>query len=301
MEIRVLRYFLAVVNEESITKAAKILHITQPTLSRQLSQLEEEVGVELFKRGSRRITLTEEGMLLRRRAEEILSLVDKTHHELLESEAQIEGQITIGSGETEAIRLLPEIIKTFIEKYPNVTFDIFTGAADLVKEQMDRGLIDVGVLLEPVDIEKFEFIRLPIRENWVTIMRPDCQLAQKEFVTPKDLSEVPLILPRRLSVRNELANWFGDYYKKLNVKFVSNLNTNAAIMVNAGLAYSVVINGGIPFWDNSKIVARPLNPQLTATSVIAWKRSQPFSPAVTKFIEHVKYFLSISDTYNIGI
>ena len=293
MEIRVLRYFLTVVREESITKASEGLHITQPTLSRQLAQMEEEIGVKLFNRGTRKITLTDEGILLRRRAEEILSLVDKTEQELLEREEQIEGKITIGCGEIQAVQMLPKLFSSFNEKYPNVTFDIFTATADLVKEQMDKGLIDVGLLLEPIDIEKYDFIRLPIKENWVVLMKPDDPLYKKESVTPKDLANLPLILPRRMRVQNELASWFGDYYKNLNIKFTSNLSTNGAIMVSEGLAYSVVIEGAVPFWDSNKIAYRPLSPALTATSVLAWKRQQPFSPAATKFIEHSKCLLGI--------
>ena len=295
MEIRVLKYFLTVVREESITKASEVLHITQPTLSRQLAQMEEEIGVKLFNRGSRKITLTDEGILLRRRAEEILSLVDKTEHELSENEEQIEGKITIGCGEVKAVQILPKLFASFNEKYPNVTFDIYTATADLVKEQMDKGLIDIGLLLEPIDIEKYEFIRLPIKDRWVVLMKPDDPLCEKEIITPKDLSGLPLILPRRMSVQNELASWFGNYYKDLNIKFTSNLSTNGAIMVSEGLAYSVVIEGAVPFWDNNKITYRPLSPTLTATSVLAWKRNQPFSPAATKFIEHSKCFLGIDE------
>lgn len=293
MEIRVLRYFLTVVREESITKASEVLHITQPTLSRQLAQMEEEIGVKLFNRGTRKITLTDEGILLRRRAEEILSLVDKTEQELLEREEQIEGKITIGCGEIQAVQMLPELFSSFNEKYPNVTFDIFTATADLVKEQMDKGLIDVGLLLEPIDIEKYDFIRLPIKENWVVLMKPDDPLCRKESVTPKDLADLPLILPRRMRIQNELASWFGDNYKNLDIRFTSNLSTNGAIMVSEGLAYSVVIEGAVPFWDSKKIAYRPLSPALTATSVLAWKRQQPFSPAATKFIKHSKCLLGI--------
>lgn len=293
MEIRVLRYFLTVVREESITKAAEVLHITQPTLSRQLAQMEEEVGVKLFHRGARRIDLTNEGILLRRRAEEILQLVDKTEKELIEQEEQVEGKISIGCGEIAAVQVLPKLIKKFREKYPQVTFDIFTATADLVKEQMDKGLLDIGLLLEPVDMEKYDFIRLDVKEKWVVLMRPDSPLAEKEFVTAKDLSELPLILPRRMNVQNELASWFGDYYDSLNVIFTSNLSTNSAIMVSNGLAYSLVIEGAVPFWDQSKITYRPLSPSLTATSVLAWKRGQPFSLAASKFIGHMKCFLGI--------
>ena len=180
MEIRVLRYFLTVVREESITKAADVLHITQPTLSRQLSQMEDDIGVKLFHRGTRKITLTNEGMLLRRRAEEILQLVDNTEKELVEQEEQIEGKITIGCGELASVQILSELIGNFNKKHPGVSYDIFTATADLVKEQMDKGLIDIGLLLEPVDIEKYEFIRLDTREKWVVLMRPDDELAKKK-------------------------------------------------------------------------------------------------------------------------
>lgn len=293
MEIRVLRYFLTVVREQSITKAAEVLHITQPTLSRQLAQMEDETGVKLFDRGTRKITLTNEGLLLRRRAEEILQLVDKTEKELLEQEEQVEGKITIGCGEIASVKLLPDIFESFHNKYPRVNFDLYTATADHVKGQMDRGLIDVGLLLEPIDIEKYEFIRLDIKEKWVVLMRPDSPLAEKESVTAEELSKYPLVLPRRLRVQSELASWFGDYYEDLNVLFTSNLSTNAAIMVTDGLAYSVAIEGSIPFWDNSKITYRPLYPELTSTSVFAWKRGQPFSLAATKFIEHIKCFLGM--------
>lgn len=293
MEIRVLRYFLTVVREQSITKASEVLHITQPTLSRQLAQMEEEIGVKLFDRGTRKITLTNEGLLLRRRAEEILQLVDKTERELIEQEEQVEGRITIGCGEIASVQLLPNLFESFHEKYPRVNFDLYTATADHVKDQMDRGLVDIGLLLEPIDIEKYDFIRLNMKERWVVLMRPDAPLAQKEAVTAKDLSTLPMILPRRLRVQSELASWFGDYYENLNVLFTSNLSTNASVMVNYGLAYSLAIEGMIPLWDQSRITYRPLSPDLTATSVLAWKRGQPFSLATTKFIEHIKCLLGM--------
>lgn len=295
MEIRVLRYFLTVVREESITKASEALHITQPTLSRQLAQMEEEIGVKLFDRGTRKIKLTNEGILLRRRAEEILQLVDKTEKELVEQDEQVEGKISIGCGESAAVQLLPKLIDSFRQKYSRVTFEIFTATADLVKEQMDKGLLDIGLLIEPVDMEKYDFIRLNIREKWVVLMRTDDLLSGKEAVTAMDLSALPLILPRRMNVQSELASWFGSYYEKLNVVFTSNLSTNSAIMVNGGLTYSLVIEGSLPFLDQSQVTYRPLDPPLTATSVLAWKRGQPFSLAATKFIGHIQCFLGIRE------
>lgn len=295
MEIRVLRYFLTVVQEGGINRAADVLHITQPTLSRQLSQLEEEVGVKLFHRGARKITLTNEGILLRRRAEEILTLVDRTERELVEQEELVEGRIVIGCGELAAVQVLSEIIESFHKKYPLVSYDIFTASADLVKEQMEKGLIDIGMLLEPVDMEKFDFIRMMGKERWVVLMRPDDPLADKEAVSAKDLGNLPLILPRRTNVQNELSNWLGDSFQSTKVLFTSNLSTNGAIMVQKGLAYSIVIEGSVPFLDNKKITYRPLYPELTANSVLVWKKQQPFTLATDKFLEHLKCFLGISE------
>ena len=156
---------------------------------------------------------------------------------------------------------------------------------------MDKGLLDIGLLLEPVDVEKYDFIRFDMKENWVVLMRPDDPLAERESITAKELAQLPLILPRRGAVQSELASWFGDYYNKLDVVFTSNLNTNGAIMVEGGLAYSIVVEGAISLWDQKKVTFRPLSPALTATSVFAWKRGQPFSLAATKFIEYAKSFL----------
>ena len=301
MELRVLRYFLTVAREESITKAAEVLHITQPTLSRQLAKMEKDMGVTLFHRGTRKISLTNEGILLRRRAEEILQLVEKTEQELTEQEEQVEGKVSIGCGEMASVQILSELFQSFREKYTRVSFELFTATADVVKEQMDRGLLDLGLLLEPIDMEKYDFIRLPMKENWVVLLRPDDPLAEKSAVTAEDLAALPLILPRRMGVQNELASWFGDCYEKLNVVFTSNLNTNGAMMVYNGLAYSIVIEGAISLWDQTKMTYRPLTPTLQSTSVLAWKRGQPFSSAATKFIRYAKYLLDMGETEKVSI
>lgn len=288
MEIRVLRYFLAIVREESITKAAELLHITQPTLSRQIAQMEEDMGVKLFDRGTRKIVLTNEGLLLRRRAEEILELVDKTERELAEQDEKVEGTVSIGCGDLAAVQMMPELIKKFRERYPAVNFDLYTATADHIKDRMDRGLTDIGLLLEPINMEKYDYIRLNREEQWVAVIPPDSPLAKLEYITPEDLRGMPLILPRRLNVQSELARWFGDEFEKLNVVFTSNLPSNSSIMVHHGLACSLIIQGSISFWDKEKIVYRPLSPRLTATSVLAWKRKQPFGLAAEKFIKYIK-------------
>ena len=288
MEIRVLRYFLAVAREESITKAADVLHITQPTLSRQIAQLEDEIGVRLFERGTRKIFLTSEGLLLRRRAEEILELVDKTERELTEQDEAVEGIVSIGCGDLAAVQILPELFRTFHARYPAVTFDLYTATADHVKDRMDRGLTDIGLLMEPIGMEKYEYLRLSQREQWVVIMHPEAPLARLERITPQDLKDQTLILPRRLNIQSELAGWFGEEFEKLNVLFTSNLPSNSSIMSYHKLAYSIAIRGSVSFWDPKKITYRPLSPPLTSSSVLAWKRKQPFGLAAAKFIQFAK-------------
>lgn len=301
MELRVLRYFLTVVHEENITRAADILHITQPTLSRQLAAMEEELGVRLFDRGSRRIVLTEEGMLLRRRAEEIISLADKTEQELAVQGASLEGKITIGAGESASMQQLAACCDAFQTRYPLVTFDLLTAAADVVQEQMDKGLIDVGLLIEPVDMSKYDYIRMEVKEEWGVFMRSEDPLAQETGISADVLAQLPLILPRRLSMQSELANWFGGAYSQLNIRFTSNLSTNSCIMVRKRLGYALAIRGSMPFLDGRHLAFVPLSPALRATSVLAWKRQQPFSPAATRFIEFSKCFLGMEKPNSISI
>lgn len=293
IETRLLYYFLTVANEQNITNAAKLLHITQPTLSRQMAMLEEEVGAKLFLRGSRPLTLTNEGFLLRRRAEEILELMEKTEEELGAREEQVEGTLSIGCGELASVKLLCEIIAAFHEKYPRVIFDLYTANADQVKHRMDEGLTDIGLLLEPVEMERYEYIRMPVKDRWAAIVPAESALAGQEAVTAEDLSQVPVLLPSRQKVQDEVASWFGDYYERLNVTGISNMSTNAALLVQAGMGCALIIEGGLPFLECSRICTVPLYPQLTATSVLAWKRSQPLSLAADRFIEYFKCFLGM--------
>ena len=292
METRVLRYFLAVAREENITKAAEQLHITQPTLSRQLAQLEEELGVHLFERGTRRTTLTSEGLLLRRRAEEIIELMDKTERELAEQEELVDGTVSIGWGELESVKFVASMLHAFSEKYPLVRYRLYSANADHLKSQIDRGLLDVGLLLEPADISKYEFVRLGVKERWAAVVLPDDPLVVLESVRPDDLRGRRLIIPFRQNVQSELFNWLGGAYDEKNVVCVSNMSTNAAIMVRAGFGCMLTIEGSLPYTDPSELAIRPLD-GLESTSVLAWKREQPFSPAVTKFIEFVKCFPGI--------
>lgn len=292
MELRVLRYFLAVVREENILRASELLHITQPSLSRQLAALEDELGAKLFERGNRRITLTEEGILLRRRAEELVSLADKTEQEFLELAGdEVGGVISIGCGELQAVNELAKVIKDFTAQYPNVKFNLYSGNADNTKEQLDRGLLDFGILLEPVSIDKYEFLRMPVKEHWIVVMAKDSPLAEKENITPKDLSDKPLILPSRDKVKSELANWFGSSYNEKNVFSSSNLSNNAALLTEQGLGYLIAVEGSVGLYGKDRVCVKRLYPDLISYSVVAWKKHQPMGRTAAKFLNHLRMFI----------
>lgn len=287
MELRVLLYFLTVAQEENITKAAKILHVTQPSLSRQLRQLEEEFQVQLFYRHKHGIVLTEDGHLLRRRAQEIVSLAEKTEEELSHREELISGQITLGCGETENMVYVSQKMALFRKKYPEVHFEIYTAVADAVQERLENGSLDFGLLQEPVDVTPYQYLRLPVKENWSALMRKDFPLAPKTKLTPADLVGVPLILPKRRSVQNVLANWFGEYYPQLNVAGVYNLSYhNCLILVRNRLGLALVHE-----FKNCPpdLCLRPLAPAIGNRSVLIWKKNQVLSPLVRTFIDCLKH------------
>ena len=285
MELRVLNYFLTVAREENITRAAQLLHVTQPTLSRQLMQLEEELGVQLFHRGKHSVSLTEDGMLLRRRAQELVSLSEKTKLELQHKEEIPAGEIAIGCGESKSMSLLSEKMVSFRQKYPLVQFSIYSAIADDIKERIEKGLLDMGLLVEPVDISKYEFIRLPVKERWGVLVREDSPLAQKDCVTPEDLLEVPLLMVQREQVKNELSNWFGETYDQLEIAAVYNLIVNAAFMVERGLGVAICFDLGAVF-ENLRFI--PLLPRMETGSVLVWKKNQMLSAAQMLFIQHVR-------------
>ena len=290
MELRLLRYFLTVAKEQSFTKAAEQLHITQPTLSRQMAAFEEELGVTLFIRSGKKISLTEEGILLKRRALEILNLEEKTLEELKGKEDVVEGNITIGCGEFAAVETLAKICKTYKEKYPLVQIVLHTATADAVYEMMNKGLVDIALFMEPVDTEGLDYIRITDCDHWCVGMRPDDPLAEKEFIRKEDLIGKPLILPERVSVQSELANWFGKDYSKLQIAFTSNLGTNAGVMAANGLGYPVSIEGAAKYWREDILVQRRISPEITTSTVIAWRRNIPYSLAVSKMIEEINAF-----------
>ena len=291
MELRTLKYFLVVAREENITKAAALLHVTQPTLSRQMMQLEEELGVQLFMRSSHNIILTEQGMLLKRRAQELVSLADKTKQELAQQQI-LSGEIAIGSGEYRSSVLLAQILARFHEQHPQVRYEIFSGNSDDIKERIERGLLDVGFLLEPVDVSKYEFVRIPIREEWGVLVSEGSELAQKTSVTPQDLADKPLLFARRDLVKRELMNWFGSYADDLNIVACGNLPFNLSMLVQQGMGAYLSIQKSCKY---DGVCFRPLSPKLESNVVLAWKKNQAMSSAAQGLIEEAKkYIESIS-------
>ena len=290
MELRVLRYFLMVAREQSFTKAAEQLNITQPTLSRQLSALESELGVKLFDRRGRNLTLTGEGVLLKRRALEIVDLEDSILSEIKGNSDSIEGQVTIGCGEFAAMECMGEIVRTFQQKYPNVQIRIHTATADIISEMMSKGLVDIGVFLEPVNVEGLDYIRIEDGDHWVVTLRPNDPLAEKKFFTKKDLIHLPLIIPERTNVQSELANWFGKDFAKLQIVCTSNLGTNAGVMALHGVGYPISVEGATKYWRDDLLIQRPLHPEIKTCTVIAWRRDIPYAVAVNKFIEELNAF-----------
>ena len=286
MELRVLRYFLAVAREENITKAAALLHVTQPTLSRQLMQLEDELGVQLFRRSQYRVILTEDGMLLRRRAQEIVELADKAERELQHHETELTGEVAIGCGESVAMTFLSEHIRAFRALHPQVQFRIYSAIADDIKERIEKGLLDMGLLTEPVDIGRYAFLRTPQKDRWGVLLPKDHPLAQQPAVTPDDLLGIPLLLSGRETIRSELASWFGDAYEKIEIAATFNLVLNAANMVKNGIGAALCFDLGNL---SDEVSFLPLSQTLETGTVLAWKLDQTDSPAAEQFLRFIRH------------
>ncbi len=285
MELRVLRYFLAVAQEESISGAAEYLHLTQPTLSRQLMELEEELGKKLFIRGSRKVRLTEDGLLLRKRAGEIMELVEKTESEFWGSKEAVAGDIYIGGGESDAMRLIARTASTLQRRHPNVHYHLFSGNAGDVCEKLDKGCLDFGILLEPGNLKRYDHLRLPYTDVWGVLMRKDSHLASLPAVRAEDLLGEPLLLSRQAMGRDSLSSWFGVDYTSLNVTATYNLIYNASLMVEEGLGCAVTLDRLVNTTGDSPLCFRPLEPRLEISLYVVWKKFQIFSKAAAKFLE----------------
>ena len=287
MELRVLEYFLAVAREESISRAAEFLHLTQPTLSRQLKDLEEELGKQLFLRGSRKVTLTEDGMYLRNRAEEILELVHRTQHDLMQSEEIITGEVAIGCGETDAIRHVVQAILRLQEQYPQIHYSFVSGDSANVLYALDKGLVDFGVVLGQLNLSKYESLPFPTVDTWGILMRKDAPLAQKGYVEAEDLWELPLLLSRQVPHHSRITDWLKRPLDSLHIAAYYNLIYNASIMVEEGLGYALTLDKLINTSGHSSLAFLPLRPALDNELHLIWKRYQVFSRAAEKFLEAV--------------
>lgn len=285
MELRVLRYFLTIAREGSITNAANALHVTQPTLSRQIRDLEEELGQPLFVRNSHSVTLTPEGMLLRKRAEEIIDLVQKTEQEFAQTEEQLSGEVYIGAGETMGVHYLTRAAHRLQEQYPQVHFHISSGDATDVREELDKGLIDFGLLFAPVDMTRYNVIPLSYRDTWGVLMRQDSPLATKETVSFADLVGKPLILSRQVLKNNRLQEWFGEAAGQLQINGTYSLVYNGSLMVEDGMGYAICLDNIINVSGSSSLCFRPLAPRQEAGMCIVWKKYQIFSRAAERFLE----------------
>lgn len=288
MELRVLNYFLAIAREQSIVHAAESLHLSQPTLSTQMKNLEEELGKQLLIRGSkgsRKITLTEEGMILRKRAEEILDLVKRTENEISLSDDIIVGDVYIGTGETDGVRLIAKGAKTLQARYPGIHYHISSGNAAYVSEYLDKGLIDFGVVFGNVDLTKYNALETSYSEIWGVLMRKDSCLAQKDSVSPKDLQDRPLILSQQEAKGGSLTQWIGRDVKDLNIIATYNLLFNASLLVDEGLGYAIGYDKIINTSGNSSLCFRSLKPKLENKMSIIWKKYQVFSKPAEKFLD----------------
>ncbi len=292
MEIRLLRYFLAVAREGSISNAAEYLHITQPTLSRQLKDLEEYLGTQLFIRGNRKISLTDEGMLLRKRAEEITMLVDKTEKDFLHSNEIISGDIYIGCGESDSMRILSRITKQLQEEFPHVKVHLLSGNADDITEKLDKGLLDFCILIEPADIKKYDFLKLPVKDQWGLLMPKDSPLASNDAITPDYLKDLPLLTSRQTMISNEFSGWLGSDFEELNIVGTYNLIYNASLMVEEGVGYALCLDKLINTTGSSNLCFRPLSPKLECSLDIVWKKHQIFSTSAQNFLKRLQRELS---------
>lgn len=288
MEIRVLQYFLAIAREQTISGAAEVLHITQPTLSRQIKDLEDELGKQLFIRSNKKISLTEDGLLLRQRAEEIVNLVNKTELEMMTSDSLLSGEIYIGSGECQALKIITKSMKKMQLSYPTVKFDIHSGNAPDVIDRIDNGLIDFGLITFHPKVTEYDHIMMPIKHHWGLLMRKDDPLATKTQITYEDITDKPLIVSKEINNDSQLTEWFKNNISHLNIFSTYTLLYNATLMVEDNLGYAVCLDKLINTAGDSQLCFRPLSPYLEVTYYFIWKKYNILSKASKQFLNIIQ-------------
>lgn len=293
MEIRVLRYFMEIAREENMTRAAEHLHISQPSLSKEIRKLEEELGHPLFIRTNKSMRLNDEGMLLRKRAEDILAMVDKTTEEFSLLDSITGGEIRIGCAESIQIRYLARVVKSFKEKYPNFIFHIFSGDTEPVAERLDRGLLDLAVIVEPPNLSRYNYLPVPESDRWGVVMRRDSALAEKTELTFDDIYGLPLFASEQ-SIKADFPRWCGENAEKLNITGTFNLAFNGSVFVREELGYLLTFEHLIDTSEKSELCFRPIVPLLETKMYIIWKKYQIFSPIAELFLKKLKMEFSNS-------
>ncbi len=287
MELRTLRYFLAAAQEENITKAAEILHLTQPTLSRQILDLERELGVTLMLRGKNGLTLTDDGIFFRQRAQEIVELADRLEKDFAGRQNDISGMVVIGASEVAGSQTLAKLIKEFSERYPAVQFTLYNETVDNIKDRLEKGLVDIGLLLEPIDVTRYDYVRLAKQDTWGLLVREDHPLAEQESLTAEDAVACPLLLPLRENIRAEILHWLGREEKDLKIPLFYTLLSNAALMVAEGLGCAFCMDGALAIRSDPRLRFLPLEPRRMTHSALVWKKNRLFSPAASLFIQEI--------------
>lgn len=287
MELRVLRYFLEIAREGNMTHAAQRLHISQPTLSRQIKELEEELGKKLFTRSNYSVSLTEEGMLLRKRAEDILAMADKTIEEFHTLDEVYGGDIRIGCAESSGITPFIQVLQKLNQTYPRIRYHFYSSGTETVQERLDRGLLDLAIIVQEADPAKYNSLRIPASDQWGLIMRKDSPLAKHSCIHLHDLMEVPLILSRQ-AMGEEMPRWFGETQDKLHIVATYDLLFNTSVMVREGFGYVLGFDGLVYTGPGSDLCFRPLEPVLESPMYIIWRKYQVFSPVTALLLDELK-------------
>lgn len=290
MEIRTLRYFLEIAREGNMSRAAGRLHVTQPTLSKQMKDLEQELGRKLFRRGSASVSLTDEGMLLRKRAEDLLNMADKIENEFKAMDDIAGGDIYIGCAESYLVKYLAHAVRRLSRRYPDILYHITSGGTEQVAERLDRGLFDMAFIVEPPDLSKYNYLEVPKCDTWGVLMKKDCPLAAKTAITFEDLSGYPIFCSEQ-SVKLDLPRWCGERVDQLNIMATFNLSNNGAVFVREGLGVQLTFDRLIETTECSSLCFRPLAPALHTKMYVIWRKYQVFTPAAGLLLEELKHIL----------